>query len=113
MPKFGKFRIKNQLSCLIVENPALIPIQMLTEIVLQWLLMAHKSLVNGFMVSVVQDNVAYVPYVIPDLVLLVVESVLLQHNMEINKKGSALVQSGSFRRAQDQFIIRKKKSLII
>ena len=28
MPKFGKYRIKNQLSCLIFENPALIPIQM-------------------------------------------------------------------------------------
>ena len=28
MPKFGKYRIKNQLSCLILENPALIPIQM-------------------------------------------------------------------------------------
>ena len=27
MPKFGKDRIKNQLSCLIVENPALIPIR--------------------------------------------------------------------------------------
>jgi hypothetical protein len=28
MPKFGKYRIKNQRSCLIFENPALIPIQM-------------------------------------------------------------------------------------
>ena len=27
MPKFGKYRIKNQLSCLIFENPALIPIR--------------------------------------------------------------------------------------
>ena len=27
MPKFGKNRIKNQLSCSIVENPALIPIR--------------------------------------------------------------------------------------
>ena len=27
MPKFGKYRIKNQLSCLIFVNPALIPIR--------------------------------------------------------------------------------------
>ena len=27
MPKFGKYRIKNHLSCLIFENPALIPIR--------------------------------------------------------------------------------------
>ena len=26
MPKFGKYRIKNHLSCLIFVNPALIPI---------------------------------------------------------------------------------------
>ena len=31
MPKFGKYWIKNQLSCLIFENPALIPIQMRTQ----------------------------------------------------------------------------------
>ena len=56
MPKFGKYRIKNQLSCLIFENPALIPIQMLCSFgSCEW---PVPSLVNAVVVPVATEVVA-------------------------------------------------------